>query len=436
MGNVQDTAPKSYKVDEVHEGDYLQTYKQQGGTGDKIDLGKGLPQLIMGAKIIQSVTAEKDDKGNLQPAGEFYVMSKGKRLYLSKGGAFTDQAQNILTWADNYKQGPTVLVSGKVGSVKYTVFGGTSTAENNDYQPLQINNKDDLRKALWVGHPNQQRGKFATSYGDLAVNPFKKRPRNFFSDLADFGRGVEKVADVVLIPIIEIGLDELTDGLASTLLQITGAEDALQGELDSLTESQGLDYNSTSNKTEDSMSSVIQDPRLDDYYNKIMEVSRGKAATYHNEYTGELSKISNSRHSTPAAKMMVVHKLQDLNLRFDSRQQTTMVLKTAELLRKMVPNPPDFDWETIETGLKTAQTPQQQINVSKWLTNQLIKKVMPFVTKKEPSVAKPTESGAAPSKKDGVPPGDAPAGQKSGIINGAKLENQHRSEIEPHNPHA
>ena len=190
MGNAQDTPPKNYNTNEVHEADYLQTYKG-GGTGDKVDLGKGLPQLTMGAKIIESVSAAKDDKGVMQPAGEYYVMSKGKRLYLSKNKQFTDQAKNILTWADNYKEGPTVLVSGRVGSVKYTVFGGTSTAESNEYQPLEIHNKDDLRKALWVGHPNQQRGKYATQYGDLAVNPFEKRPRNFFSDLADVGRGIE-----------------------------------------------------------------------------------------------------------------------------------------------------------------------------------------------------------------------------------------------------
>ena len=283
-----------------------------------------------------------------------------------------------------------------------------------------------------MGHPNQTRGKYATSYGDLAVNPFQKRPRNFFSDLADFGRGVEKVADVVLIPIVELGLDELTDGLASTLLEITGAEDALQNQLDALTESQGLDYNSTANKTEDSMSSVIQDPRLDDYYNHIMEVSRGKARMYHNQYASELGKISNSRHSTPAAKMMVVHKLQDLNLRSDSKQQTDMVLKTAELLRKMVPNPPDFDWETIESGLKAAQTPQQQINVSKFLTNMMIKKVMPFAKKKDTSAQQQPVSGAAPAKKDGKASPDVAKGTQSAIINGDKLEHQHKSEIQPY----
>ena len=430
MGNAQDTPPKNYNTNEVHEADYLQTYKG-GGTGDKVDLGKGLPQLTMGAKIIESVSAAKDDKGVMQPAGEYYVMSKGKRLYLSKNKQFTDQAKNILTWADNYKQGPTVLVSGKVGSVKYTVFGGTSTAESNEYQPLEIHNKDDLRKALWVGHPNQQRGKYATQYGDLAVNPFEKRPRNFFSDLADVGRGIEKVADVVLVPIVELGLDELTDGLASTLMMLTGAEDALQGELDSLTESQGLDYNSTSNTTEDSMSSVIGDPRLDDYYNQIMKVSRDKAQKYHNQYTGELSKISNSRHGTAAAKMMVVHKLQDLNLRFDSTQQIDLVKKTAALFKKMVPNPPDFDWQTIENGLGAAQTPQQQINVSKFLTNQMLKKVMPFAKKRDTSVPDQKQSEPKASKKD---PKAASAGQKqpqSATINGEKLDHQHKSEIQP-----
>lgn len=440
MGNAQDKPPENFDNAQVHEGDYLQTYKG-GGTGDSIPLGTGLPNLKMGAKIMQSTDKMTvDNAGKWWPPGEFYVVSSdGKKHFVSEGGKFTDRAQVIIKKAANYGQGPAILVSGPIGSVKYTVFGSTSTTKSNDYQPLTVNNESDLKNALWVGHPNQTRGKFANQYGDLSVNPFQERPRNFFSTLADIGRGAEILADAVLVPVLEFGLDEVTGGVAGTMLSITGIDNMLQTQLDQLTELHGLDYDTTANSTEPEMSSIIKDPRLDDYYEKIMAVSRKKAATPNtqfgtNQYQGELGKIANSRHQTGAQKMMVVHKLQNLNLSFDSVQQVHMLQKTAALLQKMVPNPPDFDWKTITSGLGAAQTPQQMINVSKFLTSQLLHKVMPFAKRPESSVPDPKKPEPVPVKKPGDVDTDPLKKPTSTSINGRKREDLPENQIHPFSP--
>ena len=186
----------------------------------------------------------------------------------------------------------------------------------------------------------------------------------------------------------------------------------------------------------------------------FMSVSRKKAGKYSgNEYAHELSRVSNSRHVTPAQKMMVVHKLQNLNLSFDSSQQISMIKKTAALMKKMVPNPPDFDWSIIESGLNAAQTPLQQINVSKFLTEQLKKNVLPFVKRPQTKVPVPKPVQEPIKKSTGLPPIAAydprkpdpllfilgkkdprapPENKESGSINGAKLMNQHPRHILPH----
>ena len=433
MGNASDKAPESYSTKEVHEGDFLSAYKG-GGTGELVSLGPGNPKMSLGAKIIQSVAPSLDENGKMQPSGEFFVMSKGKRVYVSENGAFNDKSADLLGRADNYSLGPTLMVSGPVGNSKITVFGSTSTTESNDWQPLQINNEADFRKALWVGHPGAKdvHGKYVNRYGDLSVNPFLNRPRNGFSDLADFGRGVEKVVDVVAIPMIELAVDEFTDGLGSALMELTGASDFLQGELDQLTESHGLDYDATGNTTDPALSNVINDPRLSAYYDKLMDVSRRKSGKYNkNDYAPELSKISNGVHQTAEDKMMAVHKLEDLNLQFDSSQQMEMLNKTVALLKKMVPNPPDFDWETVTAGIGAAQTPAQQIRVSKFLTSQLKTKVMPFVKKRDMSPPDPKDSVPQANKKDKKTASDPSEKPTAGLINGAKKQEQHPDEIKP-----
>jgi hypothetical protein len=434
MGNVTDKAPQNYNENEVHENDYLQTYR--GGGSETVNVGG--TKLSIGAKIIQSISPRQDSDGHWHPAGEYYVQSsrlKG-RVYLSKnGGQFVKSAEFLLKNADNYQAGPTLLVGGSPGSVSYTVFGSTSTTESNEYQPLRINSLGDLGSALHVGHPGQPFGKFGGNYGDLAVNPFHNRPRNSFSDLADFGRGVEKVADAVLVPVLEWGLDEVTDGLASTLMQITGADNLLQEQLDKLVETKGLEYKSTSSPTDPEISNSITDPRLEDFYEQMMATSRKKVGKFpKNEFSANLRQVSNVPHSTASAKMMAIHKLEDLNLRFDSSQQVKMMNKTVDMLKKLVPNPPNFNWDTVTAGMEGAQTARQQINVTQYLTKRLLKDVVPFMPKHPQSI--PDRQKSVPdSSKDspGTPVNPTPP-PSSTIINGNKKNVPHPTEIPGHQP--
>ena len=410
MGNVQDKAPQNFDTQQVHEGDFIATYRKGGDESVNI----GTDNVSIGAKILMSLSPEPG-----HPTGDFYVMAHGKKVYLSDSGQMKPNADKVLEQADNYMAGPTIMISGTPGDVKYTVWGSTSTTESNKFQSLQVNNLDDFKKALYVGHPNFKQGKFAGNYGDLSINPFRDRPRNFISDLADLGRGLEKVADNVVIPALEWGLDDLTEGIGGTLLQITGADQILQDQLDKLTESHGLEYKSSQNQTSLQMAGAIADPRLPAYFNSLMQSSRDKVNKFpKNEYAKSLRKITTGTHTTPAEMTAAVHHLESMNLEFDSSHQITMLQKTADMLKKLVPNPPDFDWGTVTAGINAAQNPEARLRVSKYLTNALMKKVFPLVKKQPHSVPQPPKPGEKPPEKPKEPEKTAPPASNSPDING------------------
>jgi hypothetical protein len=132
--------------------------------------------------------------------------------------------------------------------------------------------------------------------------------------------------------------------------------------------------------------------------------------------------------------MMAIHKLEDLNLRFDSTQQVKMMNQTVDMLKKLVPNPPNFNWDTVTAGMDGAQTPQQQINVTQYLTKRLLKDVVPFMPKHPQSIPDPHKTAQDASKKSPHTPVDPTKPPSSEIINGDKNKVPHPTEIPGHQP--
>ena len=424
MGNVQDAPPKNYSTAEVHEGEYMATYKG-GGTGGSIPIPNSNARVSLGATILQDIDSK---------VGEYYVMSRGSRVYLSKKGQFLPTASNLLSRADNFQKGPTLMVTGTPAKPTYVVWGATSTAQSNDWQAMRINSLPDLQKALYVGHPNTQPGKYAANYGDLAVNPFSDhRPRNTFSDLADFGRGIESVATQIALPIIDYGLDEISGGVVGTVLALSGAQDVLQDELDKLTADHGLDYESSMKFTSSTMANFVPDPRLGGYYNKMISASRSRVNKFpKNQYSSQLRTIQNQTHSSPQQKLLAAGRLENLNLEFDSSQQISMLSDAVKILKQKVPNPPNFDWSTVDSGLGAARTPQQSIRIVRYLTGLLSKDVLPFMPK--PLVKPPPDPKSIKvSPKTPEDTTQNPANvNKSSTINGDPHKSQKKDTIPPH----
>ena len=408
MGNPSSKPPQSLDTNVVHEGDFLQTYRGGNTNADKIDMGPGVPKMSIGAKIIQDTN------------GEFYVTTKqNKKLYLSSGGQFVPQAKYYIKNAKGYGEGPAIILGGNPAHPTYTVFSSTSTAPGSSYTPMTVNNMSDLRKAVLYGHENEPRGKYANMYGSASVNPFEDRPRNAFSTLADIGRGALTVVDMVAVPVLEYGLDMITDDVAGTLLQITGLDNALQSGLDSLTEVHGLDFNSTDTSANLSMSTWIHDPRLDDQLSALEQKSRAKVDRFpKNSYAKQLGNVLNSRANNEMDKVIRLQLLKAMNLNVDASQQMEILKKTVKILQKMVPNPPDADWGVINRGIEAASTPEDMIRLAQITTRNLKEKVLPFIPKPSVSAAPAPKSVAKTPEKPKKSDEDVPKPQSSAIING------------------
>ena len=439
MGNDTSKPPQSYsrnvplnKKQVVHESEFLQTYTGRP-SGGEITMGPGQEMMSIGLKILRSVDDSKDYQGDHYGPGELYVIQpSGRRVYLTKGGVQKSNADRLAATGRGYGVGPAVLVGGGVGAPTYTLFSSTSTAPGSSYTAMTVNNAEDFRKAVWFGHENEHKGKYSSRYGSAAINPFQDRPRNAFSTLADVGRGALKVLDVVAIPIIEFGLDEVTGGIAGTALQVSGMDDLLQKGLDQLTEMHGLDFSSTSSKAAPYMSNIISDPRLASQYDLLMKRSRDIADNKDfstNKYQKELQRIVNSRHEGNVGKMFAVHKLEEMNLRFSAQQQIDVLAKTVAILKKKVPNPPNISWDLIQQGLDNASDPRMQVEFAETTTQNLIKRVVPFMQKQQQSVpTQPVSTGQA-TKKPEKPSPDPTQKQGSGFINGGRRRDLHPTEI-------
>ena len=431
MGNDTSKPPTNYNPKEVHEGEYLQTYR--GGTGEKVNMGQGIKPLSLGVKIIQSIDDHKDYLGQSYGPNEYYVVQpNGRRVYLTKGGEYKKNADTLIVAGAHFGEGPAIMIGGDVSAPTYTVFSSTSTAPGSAYTPMTVNNPNDLRDAIWYGHKNEPKGQYASSYGSAAVNPFKDRPRNTFSTLAEIGRGVVKGIDALAIPVLEFGLDEVTDGLGSTLMQVTGLEDVLQQGLDKLTEMHGLEFKTGSSSTAPFFTDIVRDPRMNDQYHTLIVESRKKTtntAFSTNRYQKELAKLVNTPHRNNAEKMLAMRKIENMNLRFDGQQQMDMLSKTVKLLKKMVPDPPGFSWDLTEKGLANATDPQMQIRFAERTTENLLKRVVPLMKKQAQSAQQTPTSAAKATEKPDKTPEDPGTKVTSGLINGGKSQDAHPTEI-------
>ena len=435
MGNATSQPPKDYsrnvpmnQKSVVHENDYLQTYTNVPGT-DKVPMGQGR-SMSLGVKIMQSTGFGTDYQGGRYGANEMYVLTpSGKRVYLTVNGEYKKNADRLVQSGRNYGAGPAVVVGGSVGSPTYTVFSSTSTSPGSAYTPMRVNNVADWQKAVWYGHENEAKGQYATSYGSAAINPFKDRPRNAFSTLADIGRGALKVVDAVAVPILEYGLDEISGGTIGTALNVTGLDDILQENLDTLTTLHGVEYNPSVSVTQSYLSNIMKDPRLDEEFHNAMQISRQKAydsGQKTNRYQKELQKLVNGRYNSPAEKLAAMKKLQNQNYRYDAQAQRDVLAKTVAILKRKVPNPPGLDWKTIEIGLSN-EDPSFMVDFAEITTDKLMKQVIPVMQQQSTDQQQKSAPTVAPEPEKKTP--DEPTKQGSGFINGDVSTYNHPTEI-------
>jgi hypothetical protein len=388
MGNTLDNRPDHYSSDVkgsmIYKGDYMQTYKQQNPNADAIKYGG--TRLQFGAKIMQDIDSSKRQ-------GDYYIVqNNGVRTYLSHAGKIYSNAQQLVTLAKGYGNGPAIMISGSPLKPTYNMFyasGGYGHGKSNEWTPRQVNSPADIAATMTstFGDSFGTKGKYANMYGDASINPFSQEGRNFETEMYQFQSGLVKVIAATALPIAEMALDDIVP-FASTLLNITGANKAIQSGINSLA---GLGKSTASVSAWDpQMSNMIKDPRLPGYLNKIEDQSHQLINKY-----GPSSYQSTQRLSQDTPQQMI-HKAQQLadenkQLFAQSKVQEMQDL-TVQLKKILPPGAGSSIFNSIKAGLAIAGTPQQKMNIIEHFSEQIKDQLLPLLDKQSAAGEDQTQS--------------------------------------------
>ena len=391
MGNTLDKKPDNYSVDRfgkpiVYKGDYMQTYTQNNPSADSLAYGQ--TRLQFGAKIVQDI-----DSGPRQ--GDYYVTSAdGTRHYVTQGGKMLPDAANSVRLAKNYGNGPAVMISGSPLQPTYNMFyseGGEAHGSSNEWTTRQVNSPADIISTMTTsqdGH-NGTKGKFANYYGDASINPFSKEGRNFETDMYTFQSGLVKGMAAVAVPVIGTALDDVVP-FGSTLLNITGANKAIQQGVDSLA-GLGRKSNTQPSAWDPNMSNIIRDPRLKGYLNTITDQTHQLIAKYGPsgyEHDQQMAADTPQQMISKAKALAAENKV----LFAQSKVQEMQDL-SAKLQRMLPPGSNSALFSDIKDGLALAQTPEQQMNVIEHFSGLIKSQVLPSLASHPQSADSQTADG-------------------------------------------
>ena len=380
MGNVLSGPPVHYSKEYGHERDtegrYLQTYQQRpissNDPDDQVSVGKAKFQ--MGVKVLQDVQN-----------GQMYVTSPaGQKVYLSHGNPpqFLPNASSLISQGANYGRGPAAFITGSPLAPRVTLFASSDMTASRQYQPIRINNRQDLKYALETGHMGQDlSAKYAGSYGQSAINPFLKRGDDFESGVADAGRFlVDKTLGLwagvpgMIMDAIQPGL-----GLVQGALQQAGldpfknAADALAKEI---TTPDVTEANYQSGSYDPNMANVITDPRLESFFQQLQTENQNIPGANNFTYMGQ----ENAQQMINKGRMMAQE-----NQRVSVNDQINNLASNMLAVQSKFPNAKNIGLEQYEQGLKLATNNQQKLNVVNHFKKQLSTEYLPLV-KNDPSL--------------------------------------------------
>ena len=426
MGNTLDNKPDNYSIDRfgkpiVYKGDYMQTYTQNNPSADSMQYGQ--TRLQFGAKIVQDI-----DAGSRQ--GDYYITStNGTRHYVTQGGKMLPDAANTVRLAKNFGNGPAIMISGSPLKPTYNMFysaGGEAHGKSNDWTPRQVNSPQDIidtMSSTQDGNWDISKGKYASSYGDASINPFSQEGRNFETDSYEFQNALVKGIAAVAVPVIGTALDDIVP-FGSTLLNITGANKALQSGINSLA-GVGRTSSVAPSAWDPNMSNIIKDPRLAGYLNTIEDQSHqlinkyGAAGYAHDQSLAQdtpQQMINKAKAIATENKVLFAH----------SKVQEMQDLAT-KLQSMLPPGSNSALFSDIHDGLQLAQTPEQQMNVIEHFSQLIKSQVLPSLGSASDSPPSAAPPAAAPSPDLNPTTASAQIGHPVLSINGA--DSRHPAQV-------
>ena len=356
----------------------MQTYTQNNTSADSMQYGG--TRLQFGAKIVQDI-----DAGPKQ--GDYYVTgADGTRHYVTQGGKMLPDAANTVRLAKNFGNGPAVMISGSPLKPTYNMFyseGGEAHGSKNAWSVRQVNSPQDVISTMTTSQDGHYgtKGKFANYYGDASINPFSTEGRNFETDMYTFQSGLVKGISAVAVPVIGSALDDVVP-FGSTLLNITGANKALQAGINSLA-GVGRTADVSPSAWDPNMSNIIKDPRLPGYLNTITDQSHQLISKYGSSGYGHDQTLASS---TPQQMIQKAKALaQENKVLFAQSKVQEMQDLSAKLQRMLPPGSNSVLFSNIKDGLALAQTPEQQMNVIEHFSGLIKSQVLPSLSSGAPA---------------------------------------------------
>jgi hypothetical protein len=376
MGNVYASAPDNYDIMQMHRSDYLQTYKNESNNSASNNIKLGKHQLRVGAKIVSDLTT-----------GQLYVSDKnGKKVWLSENGKMKKNSAELVKQAKNYGQGPAIRISGPITNPKYELFGATDMSEGVNYSAKQVKSAEDIRRIIELGHGglNPDSGEFGASFGNAAVNPFVERPRDVWSGVADFNRGMDEVGRMFVVPVVEGAIETFIPGFGQ-ISQLTGLHDILQSGLEQFIDFKAPEPAGTQ-VFDTALAQQIVDPRVDDYLDKMKQQTAFNRNKYpHNQ---EMIDSINLPENDPTMRFEKLRDLERINSKIYADESVKNLRATSNQFKEMLGNADlgDFEWSSIEAGLNTADTPEQQMRVVNMFLGKFQNELFPILQKQQQSV--------------------------------------------------
>ena len=367
MGNTG-SIPTSFSQDDptqMQSGEWLQTYRHDPQVKtDRIQWGSQGSHLDIGAKVMQQVGGK-----------DLYIVNaENQKVFLTRNGVQLSNAKELIKQDPAYGLGPMVEILGPPTSPQYYIWSGNQFSGGDTYQPYKINNMQDLQYVInhQTGNPyaNTQH---SGQYGEAAIaGPFQKRPRDFWTGVADAEKFISNVGMSLIVPIAADVISMAVPGF-SMLTQVTGLQNDLGNAISNAQQNyqKSIQYKSGT-QFDTSLSSVITDPRLNSFFNNSMTGYTNIAKETQNHDPGILMLPD----TTPQQKLLKARALQTAAANMQSEQDET---KLESLMAQLqVKYPKKLDWKyynQMQSGLKLANNATEKLNVLSAFTKKLVSDV-------------------------------------------------------------
>jgi hypothetical protein len=164
------------------------------------------------------------------------------------------------------------------------------------------------------------------------------------------------------------------------------------------------------------ISNMIKDPRLPAYLSQVQDKSHTYIAKYGAQDYAQTQKLA---QDTPQQQLMKARQLSEENQNLYVQQQVQEMTDTSTKLQQLVGSKADPQiFQDIKTGLATAQTNQQKLNVINHFGKQLQSQVLPLLDNQPPAAAPGTGSAVSDPQKDPTVTASAQPGHPILSING------------------